>query len=74
MVVFKYICFVIAVIATCFYINNLVVDLSRITTWQNYYHTDEENKESQKDADRYASFRFILSIIMGLTWGVVVIL
>ena len=74
MTAFKFICFVIAVIATCFYINNIIVDLSRITTWQDYYRTNEENKEYQNDADKYATFRFILSIIMGLTWGVVFIL
>ena len=74
MVVFKYICFVLAVIATGLYINNLVVDLTRIFTWENTYHTGEEAEKSKEDSANFAGFRFILSIIMGLTWGVVFML
>ena len=74
MIVLKYICFVVAMIATGMYINNIIVDLARIFTWQGTLHTDEENKESKDDSASYASFRFIMTLIMAFTWGVVFIL
>lgn len=73
MVLFKYICFVLAIVATGLYINNIIVDLTRIFTWENTIHTGEDAEQSKEDSANFAGFRFILSIIMGLTWGVVFI-
>ena len=74
MIVFKYICFVVAMIATGLFINNVIVDLARIFTWQGALHTSDENKESKDDSASFASFRVIMILIMAFTWGVVFVL
>ena len=76
MTTLKFICFVIAVITTSLYLNNIVVDFTRAMTWGKSFNMAPEEKENgrQAEPDAYALFRFVLSIIMGITWGVVFIL
>lgn len=73
MFILKYICFVIAVVTTGLYINNLVVDFVRAMTWTKRvtFGSDEAEKGRTEEPDDYTMFRFVLSIIMALTWGVV---
>lgn len=75
MVVFKFICFIIAFVATGLYINNLVVDITRALTWGRTvkFGSPESEKGRVDEADNYTMFRFVLSIIMALAWGVVFI-
>ncbi len=61
-------------IATGLYLNNILIDLARIFGWGSAFHTSEESKEAQDEAVTFANFRFVMSIIMGVTWGVVFIL
>lgn len=73
MFVLKYICFIIAVVTTGLYINNLIVDFTRAMTWGKTvtFGSEEAEKGRQQEPDDYTMFRFALSIIMGITWGVV---
>lgn len=73
MLVLKYICFVIAVIATCLFISNLAVDITSMFSWRKT-EEDDTKENGNKISDEYAIARFIMSLIMGLTWGVVAIL
>ena len=73
MVVLKYICFVIAVVCSLLYLNNLIVDNNRVNAFREMFSSDNDSNFDQ-DSATFANFRFILSIIMGLTWGVVFIL
>ena len=60
-------------ICTGLYVNNFIADFTQIFTWRNTFALD--GKEPPKDESAaFASMRFILSIIMALTWGVVFIL
>jgi len=69
----KYICFVIAFVATGLYLNNLVVDFTRAITWSKTvrFGSEDAEKGRKEEPDDYTMFRFVLSIIMALTWGVV---
>lgn len=73
MFVLKYICFIIAVVATGLYVNNLIVDVTRALTWGKTvrFGSDEAEQGRKDEPDNYTMFRFVLSIIMALTWGVV---
>lgn len=73
MFILKYICFIIAVVTTGLYINNLVVDIVRALTWSKTvkFGSDEAEQGRQQEPDNYTMFRFVLSIIMALTWGIV---
>lgn len=73
MVVLKFICFVIAVVCTLLYINNLVADNIRVNNFREMFSSDN-NGDFDKESEAFANMRFILSIIMGVTWGVVFIL
>ena len=73
MIILKYICFVIAVVCTGLYINNFIADFTQILTWRNTFAI--EGKDANKDESaEFATARFVLSIIMAITWGVVFIL
>lgn len=75
MIVLKYICFVIAVVATLLYVNNLIADFNRVNNFRGMFSGDEKEGENYEQvAETFANLRFILSIIMGVTWGVVFIL
>ena len=73
MFVVKYICFIIAFVTTGLYINNLIVDVTRTVTWSKTvrFGSTEAEEGRKEEPDNYAMFRFGLSIIMALTWGVV---
>ena len=73
MFVLKYICFIIAFVATGLYINNLVVDVTRALTWSKtvMFGSKDAEKGRQDEPDNYTMFRFVLSIIMAFAWGVV---
>jgi hypothetical protein len=72
MLILKYICFVVALITTGLYLNNYIADITNVLTWRTSIGGEQQNPEEQ--AAKFASMRFILSIIMALTWGVVFIL
>lgn len=75
MIVLKYICFVIAVVCTLLYVNNILADFNRVNNFREMFSTDvKEGEDYEQVAETFANMRFILSIIMGLTWGVVFIL
>ena len=60
-------------ICTGLYINNFIADFTQIFTWRNTFAL--EGKDAPKDESAtFANMRFILSIIMAVTWGVVFIL
>ena len=72
MFVLKYICFIVAFVTTGLYLNNLVVDFTRAMTWGRTLSFNSNSEEGRKEEpDNYTMFRFVLSIIMALTWGVV---
>lgn len=73
MLILKYICFVVAVITTGLYLNNYVADFTNILTWRTSIGAPETENPNEQ-AEKYAGMRFVLSIIMALTWGVVFIL
>lgn len=70
MVVFKFLCVMIFVICTLFYINNIIVDIgSAIASSRTLSPTGADDDEKAKI---YAKFRIVLSIIMGITLGIII--
>jgi len=64
MIVLKYICAVIALLATLIFVSNIITNISSPPIFT----------EDGKDAsNNYAALRLILAIIMSLTWPVLFI-
>lgn len=75
MVTLKYFCTVIAVIATCLYVSNIITDVGSALTWRTSLTLDGEDPTYNEDISKtYSLFRLILSIIMGLSWGAVLVI
>ena len=62
----------IAIISTCLYINNLVVDICAVMTWRTSFGTPTETIKD--NSSKFAAFRFVLSIIMGIFWPLAIYL
>ena len=65
----KYIIFIIAIISTLLFINSIV---SSIVSGPSVFFTDE--KQQEDSVMKMAGLRFILILIMGLTWPLVFLL
>ena len=66
MLILKYICAVIAIISTLLYISSMVSDIVMPPSLRAL----ELNTSEEQVTKNSSAFRFILSIIMGLTWPV----
>lgn len=73
MLILKYICVVIAIVSTCLYISNTIADIGSAITWRTSLTLQGEPNVNDM-AKTYAIVRIILSVIMGLSWGAVVVL
>ena len=63
----KYICAVIAIFATTCFISSIVASI--VAGPAVFKEPDNVNSE----ADRMAAFRIICGIVMGITWGVLIV-
>jgi len=70
MLVFKFICLVIAIFTTLLYISDYVTDLNTGPT----FIVPAGNEDDINSHMKHAAIRLILSIIMSLTWPVVILL
>jgi len=66
MLILKYICAIIAIISTLLYINSVISDIVMPPSLKAL----ELNISEEQVTKNSSAFRFILSIIMGLTWPV----
>ena len=66
MLILKYFCAVIAIICTLLYINSTISDIVMPPSLRAL----ELNTSEEQVTKNSSAFRFILSIIMGLTWPV----
>lgn len=70
MVILEFISVIIFVICALLYINNIIVDIgSAIATSRTLSPTGADDEEKAKI---YANFRIILSIVMGITLGIII--
>ena len=70
MVVLEFICVIIFTIATLLYINNIIVDIgSAIASSRTLSPTGADDEEKAK---LFASYRIILSLIMGITLAIII--
>jgi len=73
-VILKYICCVVAIFTTCLYISNIVTDINATNSWKNNFQVLDKEKDINNATTFFAKFRLILSVIMGLSWGGVIML
>ncbi len=73
-VILKYICCVVAIFTTCLYISNIITDINATNSWKNNFQLLDNEKDLNNATTFFAKFRLILSIIMGLSWGGVIML
>lgn len=66
MLILKYICAVIAIISTLLYINSMVSDIVMPPSLRAL----EFNSDEEQIIKNSSAFRFILTIIMAITWPV----
>ena len=70
MVILEFVSVIIFVICALLYINNIIVDVgSAIATSRTLSPTGADDEEKAKI---YANFRIILSIVMGITLGIII--
>lgn len=70
MIILEFICVIIFTVSTLLYINNIIVDIgSAIASSRTLSPTGADDEEKAK---LYAQFRIILSIIMGITLGIII--
>ncbi len=70
----KYICCVVAIFTTCLYISNIITDINATNSWKNNFQVLDKEKDINNATTFFAKFRLILSVIMGLSWGGVIML
>lgn len=66
MLFLKYICSIIAIISTLLYINSVISDIVTPPSIRKF----EMNLDDEQISKNSSAFRFILSIIMAITWPV----
>jgi Na+-driven multidrug efflux pump len=70
MVILEFICVIVFVVCLLLYINNIIVDIgSAIASSRTLSPTGADDEEKAKI---YAKFRIVLSIIMGVTLGIII--
>lgn len=70
MLILKFICVIVCIMASLLYINNIIVDIgSAISTARTLSPTGADDAEK---ALFYAKYRIVLSIIIGITLGVII--
>lgn len=70
MVILEFICVIVFVVCLLLYINNIIVDIgSAIATSRTLSPTGADDEEKAKI---YAKFRIVLSIIIGITLGIII--
>lgn len=70
MVILEFICVIVFVVCLLLYINNIIVDIgSAIASSRTLSPTGADDEEKAKI---YAKFRIVLSIIMGITLGIII--